>query len=66
MGAGINLDKSNGWQTLIVKYYQCKNGFFECGVQFRQGIADKPWGLREFEVETPEGHRMLFGQTINV
>ena len=36
------------------------------GVQFKQRIADKPWGLREFEVETPEGHRILFGQTINV
>ncbi len=35
-------------------------------VQFKQRIADKPWGLREFEVETPEGHRILFGQTIDV
>lgn len=35
------------------------------GVQFRQPIANKPWGLREFEVETPEGHRILFGQNIN-
>jgi uncharacterized glyoxalase superfamily protein PhnB len=36
------------------------------GVQFRQAIADKPWGLREFEVETPEGHRILFGQNLKV
>jgi uncharacterized glyoxalase superfamily protein PhnB len=36
-----------------------------CGVQFRQIIADKPWGLREFEVETPEGHRIIFGETIS-
>jgi uncharacterized glyoxalase superfamily protein PhnB len=34
------------------------------GVQFRQAIAEKSWGLREFEVETPEGHRILFGQNI--
>jgi len=34
------------------------------GVLFKQYIADKPWGLREFEVETPEGHRILFGQDI--
>jgi len=34
------------------------------GVQFKQKLADKPWGLREFEVETPEGHRILFGQDI--
>lgn len=35
------------------------------GVQFKQAIADKPWALREFEVENPEGHRILFGQLIN-
>ena len=23
---------------------------------------DKPWGLREFTVRTPDGHRMCFGQ----
>ena len=27
-------------------------------------IADKPWGLREFLVETPEGHRIKFGQDL--
>jgi len=36
------------------------------GVRFKQAIANKPWGLREFEVETPEGHRILFGQNISV
>jgi uncharacterized glyoxalase superfamily protein PhnB len=36
------------------------------GVIFRQKFADKPWGLREFEVETPEDHRMIFGETLNV
>jgi uncharacterized glyoxalase superfamily protein PhnB len=25
-------------------------------------IADKPWGMREFSVESPEGHRMMIGQ----
>lgn len=34
------------------------------GVQFNQTIANKPWGLREFAVETPEGHRIMFGQDI--
>jgi uncharacterized glyoxalase superfamily protein PhnB len=34
------------------------------GVRFNQTISDKPWGLREFGVETPEGHRIMFGQTI--
>ena len=36
----------------------------ERGVRFNQRIADKPWGLREFGVETPEGHRIMFGQAI--
>jgi uncharacterized glyoxalase superfamily protein PhnB len=34
------------------------------GVQFTQSLANKPWGLREFGVVTPEGHRMMFGQEI--
>lgn len=28
------------------------------------GPADRPWGLREMAVKTPEGHRMMFGQPI--
>ena len=30
-------------------------------VEFAQHIADKHWGLREFGIATPEGHRMMFG-----
>jgi uncharacterized glyoxalase superfamily protein PhnB len=26
--------------------------------------ADKPWGRREMGVATPDGHRLMFGQTI--
>nr|WP_154223081.1 VOC family protein [Marinicella rhabdoformis] len=33
-------------------------------VQFVQEVADKPWGLREFGISTPEGHRIMFGQEI--
>ena len=33
-------------------------------VDFTQEIADKPWGLREFGVRTPEGHRIMFGEEI--
>ncbi|MGA6098564.1 VOC family protein [Stutzerimonas marianensis] len=29
-----------------------------------QAISDKPWGMREFGVATPEGHRMMFGEDI--
>ena len=40
------------------------NEYKERGVEFTQTIADKPWGLREFGVVTPEGHRIMFGQEI--
>lgn len=38
--------------------------YAEQGVEFTQKIANKPWGLREFGVVTPEGHRIVFGQEI--
>lgn len=38
--------------------------YVERGVRFEQHVADKPWGLREFGVSTPEGHRIVFGQDI--
>jgi len=34
------------------------------GATFTQTVADKPWGMREFGVRTPEGHRIMFGQEI--
>ncbi len=27
-------------------------------------VADKPWGMREFSVKTPDGHRMMIGQRL--
>src|SRR3982751_932392 len=27
-------------------------------------IADKPWGIRDFSVVTPDGHRIVFGQLL--
>jgi uncharacterized glyoxalase superfamily protein PhnB len=27
-------------------------------------IGDRPWGMREFGVRTPDGHRIMFGQPI--
>ncbi len=35
------------------------------GAAIFQAISDKPWGLREFGVATPEGHRMMFGEAIS-
>ena len=36
----------------------------ERGVVFSQTIQDKPWGMREFGIVTPDGHRILFAQNI--
>jgi catechol 2,3-dioxygenase-like lactoylglutathione lyase family enzyme len=34
------------------------------GVTIRSPIATKPWNMREFTVESPEGHRLTIGQWI--
>ena len=34
------------------------------GVELMQRLADKPWGLREFGIRTPDGHRLMFGQEL--
>ncbi|HEX8422753.1 MAG TPA: VOC family protein [Pyrinomonadaceae bacterium] len=40
-------------------YYQ---DLTERGVKILSPISDKPWGMREFSVESPEGHRIMIGQ----
>ena len=34
------------------------------GVKLLQEPADTPWGMREFGIETPDGHRIVFGQAL--
>ncbi len=34
------------------------------GINSLDGIADKPWGMREFGVKTPDGHRIMIGQKL--
>ncbi|MET0621793.1 MAG: VOC family protein [Pyrinomonadaceae bacterium] len=34
------------------------------GVEVSSPLADKPWGMREFGLRTPEGHRLMIGQLI--
>lgn len=34
----------------------------ENGATLTQKLADKPWGMREFGVRTPDGHRIMLGQ----
>ena len=38
--------------------------FIERGAVILSRIADKPWGIRDFTVVTPDGHRIVFGQEI--
>lgn len=47
------------------------NGIDELHEEFRtRGLASlpapesKPWGMREFMVTTPDGHRIMFGQDL--
>jgi len=32
------------------------------GVEVSSPLSDKPWGMREFGLTTPEGHRLMIGQ----
>jgi uncharacterized glyoxalase superfamily protein PhnB len=34
------------------------------GVNLVAEIGDKPWGMREFGIKTPDGHRIMIGQCI--
>ena len=34
------------------------------GVQIVSPLSDKPWGMREFGIQSPEGHRLTIGQWI--
>ena len=67
---GETLAKETGNHSLFA-YVNCEgiddlyDQYQGRGVPFKQKIANKPWGLREFEVETPEGHRIIFGQEIS-
>ncbi|MBK6751188.1 MAG: VOC family protein [Pyrinomonadaceae bacterium] len=36
--------------------------FNERGAVILSPIANKPWGIRDFTVVTPDGHRIVFGQ----
>ena len=34
------------------------------GAEVTRELADQPWGMREFELRTPDGHRIKIGQAI--
>lgn len=39
--------------------------FNQRGAEIISPIGDKPWGIRDFCVLTPDGHRIVFGQLIS-
>lgn len=49
-------------------YIVCKNidelyrDFSERKAIISSPLDNKPWGIKEFNVDTPDGHRMVFGQ----
>lgn len=34
------------------------------GVSIWHPLQDKPWGMREFAIVTPDGHRIVFGEEL--
>ncbi len=38
--------------------------FIDRGAKITSPIGNKPWGIREFSVVTPDGHRIGFGQLV--
>lgn len=40
-------------------------GYQQRGADIFQLLADRPWGMREFAVATPDRHRIMFGEDID-
>lgn len=64
MRAGDTGDHSWFGHALLENVDDVYREFIERGAQILSPIEDKDWGLREFSVVTPDGHRIVFGQLI--
>ena len=42
------------------------NEIVDNGVEIWHKLADKPWCMHEFAIVTPDGHRIVFGETLPV
>ena len=51
--------------TLVENVDEVYQEFVDRGAEILSTIEDKPWGIREFSVITPGGHRIGFGQMID-
>lgn len=34
------------------------------GVEIRKRLRTEDWGMKEFAIQTPDGHRMMFGEEV--
>ena len=50
--------------ALIENVDEVYQEFIDRGAVILSSIESKPWGIREFSVVTPDGHRITFGQLI--
>jgi len=50
--------------ALVENVDEVYSEFADRGAKILSSIADKPWGIREFSIVTPDGHRIVFGQLI--
>ena len=57
-------DHSYYAHVLVENVDEIFGDFVSRGVQILSPIANKQWGIREFSVVTPDGHRIVFGQLI--
>jgi uncharacterized glyoxalase superfamily protein PhnB len=48
--------------TMVENVDEIYDEFVSSGARILSEIANKPWGIREFCVVTPDGHRIVFGQ----
>jgi uncharacterized glyoxalase superfamily protein PhnB len=51
--------------ALIENVDEVYDEFISRGAQILSKIENKPWGIREFSVITPDGHRITFGQLVS-
>jgi uncharacterized glyoxalase superfamily protein PhnB len=65
MTAGATGNHSWFAHALIENVDEVYDEFISRGAQILSKIENKPWGIREFSVITPDGHRITFGQLVS-
>jgi uncharacterized glyoxalase superfamily protein PhnB len=51
--------------ALIENVDEVYHELIDRGATILSRIENKPWGIREFSVVTPDGHRIVYGQLIS-